>query len=542
VPDILQQLASNERLRLDYEAKIPPVAGLHRFEPSIVYEVLRPLKDCENLTTSVIAGTISRFCSMIPENMKVVFVELRPYNMKLGPRWLLDVAKSIDSNLTEIERVLNEQISDDSMRYRLGFVDRTLYIRRYRDSPYDYLTLFGGECFYFSPTDGKSLVHDARSHLNLQGNYVFTQLLQQITDINKVGRESFSEVAADLRHDRNHLFGETIRFILDVVGKKLTDIGPQILAIGQHEQIRNPCILEGADLLELMARLYAITASDGHVGRRWNFLGYHEYDPDRRRIVRKMVQRFGEVRFSYIYKKGKIVGLRFPHVLGRLMIKLGMPTGDKSIQGVGLPDFILNGPPEILCAYLEEVIPEDGMVIITSKSHSIGIARNAVLYDLEKGDQYGFEQKISQEHVMLIQRLGKRLKGRIGGKALSIGKLRELASSEDSVDSQLGLQLLHIALDNPVALLFDEHKILQDLGIICPAPLLSYVVWYEKTGRVSARWKLTLGRQISMAKWGLLALPNDLRKRSKLTRWMQQNPEKVIEAQNQLRDDGLLSE
>ena len=172
----------------------------------------------------------------------------------------------------------------------------------------------------------------------------------------------------------------------------------------------------------------------------------------------------------------------------------------------------------------------------------IGIARNAFLYDLEKGDQYGFEQKISQEHIMLIQRLGRRLKGHIGGKTLTIGKLRELASSEDSVDSQLGLQLLNIALDNPVALLFDEHKILQNLRIICPAPLLSHVVWYEKTGRVSARWKLTLDKQISMAKWGLLALPNDLRKRSKLTRWMRQNPEKVIEAQDQLRDDGLLSE
>ena len=172
----------------------------------------------------------------------------------------------------------------------------------------------------------------------------------------------------------------------------------------------------------------------------------------------------------------------------------------------------------------------------------IGIASNAILYDLEKGDQYGFGQKISQEHIMLIQRCGRCMKGLIGGKTLSIGKLRELASSEDSVDSQLGSQLLRVALDNPVALLFDEHKIMQDLGFICPLPSFSQLNWFEKTGRVSATWRLTMSNQISMAKWGLLALPNDVRKRANFTRWMQQNPKKVIEAQDQLRTDGLLSE
>ena len=219
-----------------------------------------------------------------------------------------------------------------------------------------------------------------------------------------------------------------------------------------------------------------------------------------------------------------------------------MPTGDKSIQGVGLPDFILNGPPEILCAYLEEVIPEDGMVVITSKSHFIRIGRNAILYDSKKGKQYGFEQKISQEHAMLIQQFGKPMKGQIKGKSLSIGRLRELSIPDNSMASKIAAQLLQIALDNPVTLLNDEHRIIRNLGFTCPLPSFSRVNWLEKTGRVSATWRLTMGDQISIAKWGLLALPNDIRKRSKLTRWMQQNPKKVIEAQGQLRDDGLLSE
>ena len=81
---------------------------------------------------------------------------------------------------------------------------------------------------------------------------------------------------------------------------------------------------------------------------------------------------------------------------------------------------------------------------------------------------------------------------------------------------------------------------MQDLGLICPLPSFGQLNWFEKTGRVSATWKLTLSNQISMAKWGLLAMPHDERKRGKLDRWMKQNPEKVRRAYELLRKDGLL--
>ncbi len=49
-----------------------------------------------------------------------------------------------------------------------------------------------------------------------------------------------------------------------------------------------------------------------------------------------------------------------------------------------------------------------------------------------------------------------------------------------------------------------------------------------------------MGSQVSVVNWGILALPNDVRKRNKLTAWMFQNLDVVIEACKELREEGLL--
>jgi hypothetical protein len=565
LPRLFQELASHERLRILHEARIPSEARRHRVDPSDAYEILKPLKAIDNFTPIGAADRLSKLCKMILKNENLIFVELRPYNTRKGPRWLLEVGESIEHNLPETEEHLNKQLSNDSMKYRLGCANKTLYIWKRQTDPFGYLTLFDGECFYFNQSDRRTLIREARNHLNLKGNIHLTTLLQQITDVSEAGRASISAIGADVRHDRDHLFGETLQFILDITGRDLTDIAPKIRAIGQQEQIKNPRILEGGKLLELMARLYAIVASDGHVGELWNFLGYHEYNPARIRIVKDLVQKLGDVRSSYFHDakkigglrvpiprrlgrlmlrfglKGNISGLRFPHVLGRLMIKLGMPAGDKSIQEVGLPDFILYGSPEVVCAYLEEVIPEDGKVVLTEKTRSIGITRNTILYDATKSERYGFEQRLSQEHIELIKQQGAP-RGKtsiVQSRALTIGTLRKLGLSENPELSIPAREILRVALQNPSTLLQDEYELLKALGIKCPEPLFQNVQWFEKSKRVSATWALSVGDQISIAMWGLLALPNDKHKAGKLNRWMTDNPEIVERAYDKLRTDGL---
>ncbi len=544
VPSVFQQLASYERYRIESEEAFSLEGKKHHISPTTVYETLKPLYDIEEVSPTNIAESLSKFCALIPVDQQMVFLHLKPYHRKIDPRWLIDVGKSIEKNLSEVEQALNERVSDSSARYKLGVVERTLYIWKRKVDPFGYLELFKDECFYLSKEDGRELIDDAHKHLNLKGNHSFSKLLRQMTDIDEGSRKSVGIVTSDLRHDRNHLFGETLRFILDTTGRNLHDIAPKIQAIGQQEQIKTPRIIEGTELLVLMARLYAITASDGHVGRKWNFLGYSEHNEDRIEIVNELVQSFGEVRYSYFYDKGKKylifstkeeAGLRFPHVLGRLMIKLGIPSGDKSIQNVGLPDFILNGPLEVIRAYLEEVIPEDGWI-----SKYVGIGRNSVLYDATKAERYGFATKITEEHIDIIQRFGRRKEGQVESIVLRIGILRELVSSNDQKVSILASELLNVALNTSVTLLNDEHRIIESIDIACKGPLLAGVYWYEKTKRVSASWKLVVTKQHSIAKWGLQALPNDIIKRAKFQKWMKRKSSVVLEAEEQLRAKGLL--
>jgi len=549
-PCIFQQLASYERYRIEFESVFSQEGKVHHIIPTTVYETLKPLKDIEDVSPTNMAESLGKFCEMIPEDQQMVFAHLKPYHRQIDPRWLIEVGKTIEENLTDVEQALNERQSDDSVRYKLGVVERTLYIWKRKIEPFGYLELFKDECFYFNKKDERELVGTARKHLNLKGNYQLSKLLRQMTDIDEGSRKSIGDVTADLRHDRNHLFGETIRFMLDVTGKDLHDIAPKIHAIGQQEQIKTPRIIEGTDLLVLMARLYAITASDGHVGRKWNFLGYHEYNEDRLEIVKELVQNFGEVRYSYMYDKGKKflifptkeeAGLRFPHVLGRLMIKIGIPSGDKTIQNVGLPDFILNGPPEVIRAYLEEVIPEDGYFSFSDRMQIIGISRNMILHDDAKNETYDFTQKISLPHIKLMQKYGSQRRGLlVKGKTLTIGEIRELTKSVDTDESEIARQLLKIALNNPVSLLNDEHRIIGNLGFRCPAPRLQDVTWHETGNRISATWKLSLSDQISIAKWGILALPNDKRKREAMIQWMKTKPHKVRIAYDQLKRDGYV--
>jgi hypothetical protein len=547
IPDIFHQLASNERLLRKRESNQQFETKSHLVEPFELYEVLGSLKQHESLEPLTLATTLGKF--LPSEDEKLALVEFRPYNKYKHPQWLRQVEKSVEDNLKEIEQVINDKFSKDSLKYRLGFVNRTLYIWKREGSLYDFLNLFDGECFYFDEHDRKSLIGAAHKNLNLRGNHIFSRLLRQITEVNTTHRESKHTVVPDLRHDKDYLYGESLRFILDVIGKDLKEIGPNIRAIGQQEQIRNPKILDSEELLILMARLYSITASDGHVGNRWNFLGYHEHTPERIEIVNKFVRSLGDVSFSYFKEKSKlfgiiprekIVGVRYPHVLGRLMIKLGIPSGDKSIQNVGLPDFILNGPPEVMRAYLEEVIPEDGMITITNKTRSIRISRNAVLYDEVKGEQYSFEQKITNAHLYLFHKYGAPQKGLVESLRFPIGDLRKLSKSDRPTEAKFAKQLLDSALNNPVSLLEDEYQLIRKLNIHCRPPLLESVIFHPKSNRVSTLWRLSVLNQVSMAKWGIIAAPNDNRKREILFRWMKRNPDKVSEATSELRADGLI--
>ncbi len=121
-----------------------------------------------------------------------------------------------------------------------------------------------------------------------------------------------------------------------------------------------------------------------------------------------------------------------------------------------------------------------------------------------------------------------------------IGDLRKLSKSDRPTEAKFAKQLLDSALNNPVSLLEDEYQLIRKLNIHCRPPLLESVIFHPKSNRVSTLWRLSVLNQVSMAKWGIIAAPNDNRKREILFRWMKRNPDKVSEATSELRSDGLI--
>jgi hypothetical protein len=144
------------------------------------------------------------------------------------------------------------------------------------------------------------------------------------------------------------------------------DVKRKITRLGKSHsgkwQIKDPLFPTSLELQILLAQLYAIIASDGHIHRNSFRLSYFEENPERRARVKMIISKLGNVWMRLHEDSERGDGLHLPSILGRLLHSIGMPDGDKVIQGITVPDFIMNGPPEVQIAYLQELIPEEGAV------------------------------------------------------------------------------------------------------------------------------------------------------------------------------------
>lgn len=541
-PRILHELAALERHRIAAEASLPKEAHPHHLGMRTTYGIFRELRDVQYPSSNDFADAILSLVRKIGSHQAVAFTPLKPYDRHLEPRWLTRVGESLRRSLEKVEKEINRRTQNGPLEYRLGIVDRTLYIWRRKVSQFGYLDLFGGECFYFGPKDRSKIIESAKRNLNLRGNRRFSDLLKQITRINELGRESKQDFVPDLRHEKEYLYGETLRFFLDVTGMKTADIISKVKAIGQQEQVVSPIFLKDCHLLELLSRLYAITASDGHVGRKWNFLGYHEYRPKRIGIVNQIVKQLGDVRNSSFLDKGRPAGTRYPHVLGRLLMTLGIPSGDKMMQEVRLPHFILYGPVSVMTAYWEEMLPEDGCVSLNDRLQlTVTIGRSSVLFDQKKNKEYRFQQRIGPEHARLIQRKGKQMEGLIVGKIIPFGELKALArdlSVDDDV-RRLADEIVRAAKANRSMLVKDEHQLASRLGFKTSKLRIESIRLHKKTGRVSAHCSFSISEKKSLAIMSLIAPPNDIFKRDKFRKWMSENEELISTTRCELVSKGF---
>jgi hypothetical protein len=336
-----------------------------------------------------------------------------------------------------------------------------------------------------------------------------------------VDRNAWSEFKIS---NRNYISGEALHFLLDASGLGLEDITVSHIGPTSKEsrlgQIVEPNF--SVEPKEFLARLYAIIVSDGTVfpdGR----LAYYETRVSRYERVKSLIRQLGDVAIRDKFNPTDVNELYIPPIIGRMLIRVGMPTEAKCIENRGLPEFILEGEEHILRAYLEEVIPEDGY--FSSENLRFSITRGTVLL------KPGVDSKISPEQLEVVLRHGETKYLTFGHSdrkyevvQIQTSSVIDLVRSSDQVLATTSTRLLYSIFKESNQLIRDERRICTRLGIntrIQPEILTYYV----DTGRFSSSWVLYTSSLRDAMKWALKAPPNDVFKYSRVREFIESRPD-----------------
>ncbi|MHA2092615.1 MAG: hypothetical protein ACW98K_17350, partial [Candidatus Kariarchaeaceae archaeon] len=530
-PRLLKTLESHNKALLRYERGLSEDARKLIIHPADVYNAFRLLKNAALIDTEKFVDCLAYLCSTMKRDVKVRFARMYPYHHN-GPLWIKRIGEAIGKNLSEIEKKLNARLGFDqnpNQELKVGVVGNKLYFRHKSIFPNEWINLYASENFHLrSVTDKREFVNQVRSRLALKGNIELSRLVSQLTDYSKTISDFNPNI--DLRYTNARISGETLELMLDILGKRLYEIQNGIKHIGRGKfgfgVIRNPKLDQIPE--EVIIPLVSIVASDGHIDPNGH-ITYTDNFADRIKQVRDSYCRLGDVDLSEIYheQSGKTY-LHAPSVVGRLLVKVGMTTGDKAIHNTPLPDIVKEASPENKKQYLRELISEDGSFHVDADGNGeFQWYRSVVLHAGNKAERYNHEPLISEEEIQLIINKAEQTNldyGNEGEKTsmylLRIGYLKHLITEKDSKISSTAKRLLESIESNPPQLLEDERKLCDELGIETRV-YATGVRFFPTSGRVSASWQSQTAKDKDAERWARIARPTDKRKGAKSDKWLQ---------------------
>jgi hypothetical protein len=538
-----------------------------------VYRSLRTVREESGRTIYTVAQALGR---LLKQKMHLgVVTALLKSQKGHTPTWLKEILDYIRKNRMLIQNLLNSMIPDsESLRIRIAATESSLVFRLYDSEQIDYLSLLAREIFYFSEKDKRRIMSEACGAFGGITRSELSRIVNQLSTIGSLaargrGGKNVHNINHDLLYETPFLYGETLRVILEIQNSSLNHIAPLVLRVGKandakggiqqlpmsrgrlsliSRRLLKPQIPEGEDFLVLLARLYAIMVSDGSIDSSFR-VDYGEKNKSRREYVKQLFSRLGSFSFKEIKdEKGAITGFCMPAVIGRLLVSLGLPKGDKVLQGPRIPRFVIDGSFAIRKAYIEEVIPEEGWVYVRKDRDTveIGISRSRVLYEVKKRRETGDQNVISRRLAAFVRNNGERETTSFGAEnRLSVfyvirpKKLKELKGDKNKEIVRLAYELESMILRHPPDLLSDEKYLFGSIGIQMEYEAAK-ISFSEKTGRVSVEWRLRNSSQEDGARLGVIAPPIHVKKKERLLSWMKRHPELVQKALKQFKLVGML--
>jgi uncharacterized protein YwgA len=250
---------------------------------------------------------------------------------------------------------------------------------------------------------------------------------------------------------------------------------------------------------------------------------YSEKDPDRCEIVVEHSKDFGDVHY---HEKEAEFQIQFASVFGRALRRRGFPAGDKAILNTGLPEFIMQGPPEVIYTYFRNLWPEDGCFTIEypRKTAYFTWDRTVVVREPTKESEYGFVSIITEDHLSLFEKFGIRKEEDVknGFKEeiyLTPTVIEELTKSKNSDISSLAKEISEIILSSQSKLLNDEIEALRRTGVYAAQKLMK-ISYHIESSRVSISRRGKIYRKKDVMRTALNMLPDDIRKSTKVREWI----------------------
>jgi len=335
-----------------------------------------------------------------------------------------------------------------------------------------------------------------------------------------------------LRYSR--IKGEYLRFLLNLSNWTTRDLEKSISKITDVSGpggISGPRFPEGIELETVLARITSVVISDSHL-RSNGSITYHEPDIRRIRIVENYLQALGDIKLNPIFKKRtNHYVTELPAVIGKVLLKLGLTPGNKTLNNPGLFPSIYKFSRESLCAIFEELVPQDGTV----KPNRIDWSHSHTLHSGTKNTDSSFHQLIGKEEVELVKIHGRPYSKY---KRLSMGKLEKLSKDKDKRTLEIASKLMNCIYKNPNNLIQYEVEIVKKLGVDFIKEPQS-VFYHKRTGAVTVSWSARTANKIEAIRLAMIAPPNDVTKRRVMLKSILDNPDTVQKILSENTEQGI---
>ena len=411
--------------------------------------------------------------------------------------------------------------------------------------PHTRLAIVDGKLYIWTPdTDPMSLVNAySELHFYFRDNNAFARLMEDIKttmDGNRMGGLSntveFSEkLVREMFGDRllsDHakrfdvrVRGDHLHLLLDLLDRPLESLEGDISRVTRYSGIggiTNPKFPRGEKLENAIAGLAGTVITDCHLKEKGT-ISLNESEIKRIEIIEKSLRAFGDINLNAKWiPVDNSYEVNFPSVLGRMLLHLGVPSGDRTVQNPGLPEVVFGFSWRARCVLVENIVPQDGTV----SDRAISWTHSNVLDPGEKGERYSVWPVVNDGDIAFIKKHGDEYQEYW---VLNISGLEKRKKSLKHDDAIAASSLLDKIDHNPNRLIKDGKKLTDSIGVeMVTVPRT--VHYFKKTGRVTVSWEIHTANVQEAVKLATIAPPDDVKKKQAVKSLLIRRPEDVKHA------------